>query len=447
MALQSELFRGDAKLEAAAVSDPAHITPGSRGPHVLKIQQALVILDGASLDLDSVYGPATAAAVLVYKRQRKIINFSYQTQADNIVGKMTMAALDREMVEKERTPSGPVRIRPLTPGPSGVVGVDSLAGRSSLLLAFSGRSSVFGVGPLAKVDPNIPNATGPFTKIRLEPRTTGTLEIVNGKGGIVTCNNEPLAGGDLGTDVNQICQIFDPSDTGPILRLAPDPSGPRNSLLTIGGTVLLTSDKQTIGIDGYRPGNAFVHASNASGTSLHTIAVEVRAPKLATVPGEQTGTLTETRPGSNLISKGGQDSSVPGGFRGGRPVNPKNIPGRRKINIGGEGETPGFENYQSSLPHCQYRNNQTLTRTIFRPWTEDRDPAVFVADGSAGDICIRGVPLNRGPNNINVLKRIAGPGCRITLSGDDPSVAELKKAFPFKPLEEFPDGEIVIELP
>ena len=29
MALKSKLFRGDAKLEAAAVSNPAHITPGA----------------------------------------------------------------------------------------------------------------------------------------------------------------------------------------------------------------------------------------------------------------------------------------------------------------------------------------------------------------------------------------------------------------------------------
>lgn len=41
MSLQSRLLRGDPKLEAAAVSDPAHIVPGARGPHVTKIQQAL----------------------------------------------------------------------------------------------------------------------------------------------------------------------------------------------------------------------------------------------------------------------------------------------------------------------------------------------------------------------------------------------------------------------
>jgi len=102
MALQSKLFRGDAKLAAALVSDPAHIGQGAIGPHVGKIQQALNELDGAGLNPDGNYGPATARAVLAYKQKRNIINRSYQTRADNIVGKMTMAALDAEMLEKER---------------------------------------------------------------------------------------------------------------------------------------------------------------------------------------------------------------------------------------------------------------------------------------------------------------------------------------------------------
>jgi peptidoglycan hydrolase-like protein with peptidoglycan-binding domain len=79
MSLQSKLFRGDPKLEAAAVSDSAHIMLGASGPHVLKIQTALNLLDGAGLDPDSKYGPATAAAVLAYKRKRNIVNRSYQT--------------------------------------------------------------------------------------------------------------------------------------------------------------------------------------------------------------------------------------------------------------------------------------------------------------------------------------------------------------------------------
>jgi hypothetical protein len=59
MALQSSLLRGDPKLEAAAVSDPAHITPGATGPHVKKIQQALNKLDRANLMEDGAIIPLT----------------------------------------------------------------------------------------------------------------------------------------------------------------------------------------------------------------------------------------------------------------------------------------------------------------------------------------------------------------------------------------------------
>jgi hypothetical protein len=97
MSLQSTLFRGDPKLEAAALSDAAHIVPGAAGAHVKKIQQAVNKLSQVDLTEDGIYGPATAAAVLAYKRDRKIINFKYQTKPDNIVGKMTLAALDREL--------------------------------------------------------------------------------------------------------------------------------------------------------------------------------------------------------------------------------------------------------------------------------------------------------------------------------------------------------------
>lgn len=102
MTLQSLLFRGDPKLQAAALSDSSHIAPGAAGSHVTKIQLALVQLDGAKIAQDGAYGPETAAAVLAYKQKRNIVNSSYQTQADNIVGKMTIAALDRGMAAWEQ---------------------------------------------------------------------------------------------------------------------------------------------------------------------------------------------------------------------------------------------------------------------------------------------------------------------------------------------------------
>jgi peptidoglycan hydrolase-like protein with peptidoglycan-binding domain len=103
MALQSQALRGDDKLEAAAVSDAAHIVQGARGEHVRKIQRALIALDGAKIATDGIYGAATAAAVLSYKRKRNIINRSYQTQADSIVGKMTIDSLDNEMLKQEKS--------------------------------------------------------------------------------------------------------------------------------------------------------------------------------------------------------------------------------------------------------------------------------------------------------------------------------------------------------
>jgi len=106
MSLTSRLFAGDPKLEAAATSNPAHIQPEAVGEHVGKIQQAIMFLDGAVIDSGELmakrYGPSTARAVLAYKKKRNIINRTYQTQADNIVGIMTVAALDKEMLEREQ---------------------------------------------------------------------------------------------------------------------------------------------------------------------------------------------------------------------------------------------------------------------------------------------------------------------------------------------------------
>jgi peptidoglycan hydrolase-like protein with peptidoglycan-binding domain len=105
LALRSRLFRASKQLQACLLYDYAHVTPGSRGDHVYRIQTALTWLD---YDIDpkelkgSVYGPSTADAVLDYKTQRSIINRSYQTQADNIVGKMTIAAMDQELYDLDR---------------------------------------------------------------------------------------------------------------------------------------------------------------------------------------------------------------------------------------------------------------------------------------------------------------------------------------------------------
>ena len=139
MALRSNLFRGDPKLEPCAVSDPAHITPGSVGDHVRKIQQALILIDGLSIDPGELaskrYGQSTAAAVLAFKRKRNIIR--NQTQVDNIVGILTIKTLDAEMFAKEQiTPPDPGPLPPLPPPPEPLSNQFSIraAGRSGGIL-------------------------------------------------------------------------------------------------------------------------------------------------------------------------------------------------------------------------------------------------------------------------------------------------------------------------
>jgi hypothetical protein len=59
----------------------------------------------------STYGKSTVKAVLAFKTKRRIVNSSYERQVDNIVGKMTIAALDKEMVRKEGEPRRPLNPR------------------------------------------------------------------------------------------------------------------------------------------------------------------------------------------------------------------------------------------------------------------------------------------------------------------------------------------------
>ncbi|MGZ5430137.1 MAG: peptidoglycan-binding domain-containing protein [Thermoanaerobaculia bacterium] len=119
-ALQSKEFAGDPKLEACAVSDPAHVTPGSVGSHVGKIQSALIKVDGAFIDGTELaqqrYGASTTQAVVNFKGRRNILN--YAGQIDNIVGKKTIRALDDGLraAPPGPAPPGPVP-PPAPPGP------------------------------------------------------------------------------------------------------------------------------------------------------------------------------------------------------------------------------------------------------------------------------------------------------------------------------------------
>ncbi len=101
MPLKSSAFAGDERLEACLVKDSAHLVLGVKGEFVGKVQAALIFLDDLTIgeqELDTLtYGKSTAAAVLAFKKKRKIINRSYQQSEDNIVGKMTIKALDDEL--------------------------------------------------------------------------------------------------------------------------------------------------------------------------------------------------------------------------------------------------------------------------------------------------------------------------------------------------------------
>jgi hypothetical protein len=116
MPLKSQLLKGDQKLEACLVSDPAHIVPGARGEHVGKIQKVLVTLGTGVISVNEIvsmtYGPTTARAVLAFKGPpRNIINRAYQRTPDNIVGKITIEALDREFFDFEnQSPPSPASI-------------------------------------------------------------------------------------------------------------------------------------------------------------------------------------------------------------------------------------------------------------------------------------------------------------------------------------------------
>jgi len=52
MPLKSKHFKGISRFEFCLVSDPSHVVPGERGPHVGKIQEALTILGAGIISAD-----------------------------------------------------------------------------------------------------------------------------------------------------------------------------------------------------------------------------------------------------------------------------------------------------------------------------------------------------------------------------------------------------------
>jgi hypothetical protein len=111
MPLTSRLFSTCTKLNACLINDGDHVLEGHVGPHVKRIQQAIKAIDGIIISGDELsmmrYGKSTASAVLAYKTKRNIINRNYQSKPDSIVGKMTIAALDKEMLTLQDRENAP----------------------------------------------------------------------------------------------------------------------------------------------------------------------------------------------------------------------------------------------------------------------------------------------------------------------------------------------------
>ena len=229
--LRSKLFHGDPKLEAAAVSDPAHVLPGATGPHVGKIQLALILLDAAVIadsELDSLtYGDSTARAVLAYKRKRNIVNRSYQNQADNIVGKMTMASLDGEMVKKEPLASEPTRIFVNYPRPRRAYRREAFAPRVGIQQVLG-----FQEAPLLNVAAHSPSVP----RLELRVNQLGSITVTDGQGKRIMCHDA-------------IAFIFDPIK-------------PENSQ---SGVVTVTEKKQVFHVRARTPGRAHIWIKGPTG--------------------------------------------------------------------------------------------------------------------------------------------------------------------------------------
>lgn len=175
MALRSQMLQDDRALQACLVNDKDHVVPGASGPHVAKIQSALLLLDKSlNLPVDELrakrYGPSTADAVLAFKRKRRIINLAYQTSPDNIVGKMTIAQLDSELETHEQRPS-----------PARVV----CRGTSESIVSSAGSSSSFGlVGGPRTSNPRSPAPVMTFRRASIAVVFQETDAAVEAGGGV-----------------------------------------------------------------------------------------------------------------------------------------------------------------------------------------------------------------------------------------------------------------------
>jgi peptidoglycan hydrolase-like protein with peptidoglycan-binding domain len=394
MALQSQLFRGDPKLEAAAVSDPAHIVRGATGDHVRKIQLALIWLDGAAIAPDSVYGPATAAAVLAYKQKRNVINRSYETKADNIVGKMTMAALDTEMLGEELKPVLLQSRHPIARLPI------SRPTRGPLLtfnIAAGSHSGALKIADLRPVPVGPPQAPGPGPNFLQEEviiarGSIGTIRVLGGAGGNLVRSQLMHFYGKAENDF-QVAQ----------LRGAKPPDKNFEEIDILNDDTAATYDARNCGETFFQARVSPPTPPQKLSNIMRLLSLVDTASPRARPPGDYS---PEPRFKSGLVSKEGT------------PLNPK--PGRN-INIFGEGESSGFEDYSSNIDFCTHTFSEGHAPGSLghRPWTADPRKPPGIADKSINNICIRGSPIQ--PVTIKEILRIGASECRVTYAEARPS--------------------------
>lgn len=434
MGLKSALMRDDPRLEACLVSDPAHVIPGSRGSHVMKIQIALNQLTGARLAVDGIYGPRTAKAVTDYKNDasRRILQ-PWQTTADDIVGKRTIASLDAELADGEPPPgSTEFQLLPaLTPAPPQA----SAGGGGNLLLAF--KIPAF---PDLIPDPAALIAT---QVTRIQPRQVGELRVLQARGlFVITCTNN------VGSATDRIALIHDPALNGTD-RLVPNPTGPfaTSAPLSQGGMVFVTGDPFIFRVDGFQPGDATIIAFRGFKPD-RSMRILVRQNR-SVVPGTP---LTRPTAGSRFFSAGKGENPEPDitGLFSGRPINPR---GNVRINFGREGETPSFMDYQVSADFAHFpvhkgdQQDQSFKGPQdlrFRPLSDDPHPEAFVLPKSATHITMRGTQFVDGFQR--EIRRIAGPQCLFTFSNDDPKQLARVRAFVGKEPIEANGANLAFEL-
>lgn len=230
MGFQSLLFKGDSKLDACAVSDPAHLTIGATGDHVRKVQQALLKLDGAVISAAELsakrYGPSTAVAVLAYKTKRNIVNRRQQTKPDAIVGKMTVVALDAELLLAEQTIRSSPRI--VAVFPSGAVkSRQSFNLRSTPSPAASRGFVNTSFAAFPRIVP-----PGNIRTMVIKRRHLGSFMVADGVGGNVQCLDESVG------------VVFDPSEPQ-----------------AHGGKMSITRNPQSFTVLGKNLGDTFISAS------------------------------------------------------------------------------------------------------------------------------------------------------------------------------------------